>query len=335
MSRGGWFAKISAVVINKGMKVRYTLPATGVLQTGSDDPITLRDWSFQFEKDVTTGFISKLVVEISKVPSENWPTQTLVRQDPTAKIPRFPFETNKNVLRFSEIEPKLRNLEGILSVFGLERFEFGHLREEWIREEGDEIVGMLSGFSVQPGKREPLSPPLSSHQLARCIVASNTPETDALFLAYFRVAQSHFLDRLYIETIKFSYLCLESLFSNGKTKNKAILDEFKKNAELSKIVSSVLFESPTGLVRQFLSKHPDVASTSEVLTFFVQLRGRLQHANRHPALSWHPSNQREFEYEAGVIFTIAEEICFSRVKEKMKLVPTSPISPTDEKSAIS
>src|ERR1700720_2826627 len=113
------------------MRVRYTLPVHGTLRKETDEPIVLNDYRFEFVTDPLLGFIKELVVEISGIPNDQWPTLTAVEQDASAPIPRFPFETNKNTLRFSQIESHLRNLENYLSVFGFGGIEFSRLKEEW------------------------------------------------------------------------------------------------------------------------------------------------------------------------------------------------------------
>jgi hypothetical protein len=302
------------------MRVRYTLPVHGTLRKETDEPIVLNDYRFEFVTDPLLGFIKELVVEISGIPNDQWPTLTAVEQDASAPIPRFPFETNKNTLRFSQIESHLRNLENYLSVFGFGGIEFSRLKEEWLPDASDELAPMMQGFSIQKAELEPVFKPLSDEILARCIAASNSKEEETLHLAYFRVAQSNFSNEFYIEAFKFSYLCLECLFSNGQTKNGRVSEEFSKSQELCEHVRRLFLDNSYRPFEVLRLKYENLRATNDapdVLGFFVKLRGRLQHANLHPSQSWHPSKQTEFRNEAICIYNVAAEICFSRAIAKI------------------
>ncbi len=267
------------------MRVRYTLPVHGMLRKKTAKFIVLKEYRFEFVTDAESGFIKELVVEISKISKDQWPTLTQVEQDPNSSIPRFPFETNKKVLTFSQTALHLRNLESLLSIFGLGGIEFSRVKEEWLQDETDELSAMMQSFSFQKGEREPTCEPLSNEMLARCIVASSSNEEETLYLAYFRIAQSNFQNEFYIEAFKFSYLCLECLFSNGQTKNAGTLKEFLKSNELNDQARSLFLDNtfrPFNALRAKYKNLQNTKDTRDILGFFVTLRGRLQHANLHP-----------------------------------------------------
>jgi hypothetical protein len=144
-------------------------------------------------------------------------------------------------------------------------------------------------------------------------------------LAYFRVAQINFLSRLYIDAIKYSYLCLEELFANGKFKKHQTVIEFCKSSELEAAVQDLFFKNPTPEITLLRVRYPKLginAQIKDVYDFIVDLRGRLQHANQHPAMRWHPSMQRNFETEAICLFSLVDQICYGRTGRRLAEVQT-------------
>lgn len=238
------------------MRVRYTMPARGTLRFASQEPLELYDFTFHFQADASTGYVNKVTMEIANVPREHWPTITPVGQDPNAMMPRWPFETNKDALRFSAYEPHLINLEAYLSVFGLEAIEFHRLAEEWVRDPDDEMVSMEGGFSIGDRLVSPVCDPLSPMTLARCIAASKGPETDTLAIANFRVGQMQFQNGLYVEAIRHLYFCLEHEYADGQFNRRATVAAFCASKELSNITNELFFAN----------KHPQ----------FERLRGKYE-----------------------------------------------------------
>lgn len=304
------------------MKVRYTLPVHGVLRKATNDPLSLQQHTFRFEVIEGTDILKSLVVEISNIPKMNWPTLTKVEQDPAALIPRFPFERNKDAICFSETEPWLRNLESYLALFGLEGIDFDRLQEEWITEPSDDVVSMEQSFALDWKRPEGQFEPISNATLAHCIVASRAPEHETLFLAYFRLAQTHWFNRLYIEVIRYSYLCIESLFAEGKFKSTDVRKKLLESPELMTIVSDHFYKAKHGPFERIRGNYPSLraADPSGFVKFVIQIAGQLRHANKHPNLMWHPSQQHKFENEAACIFNVAEQICFARVIRKLNSV---------------
>jgi hypothetical protein len=184
----------------------------------------------------------------------------------------------------------------------------------------------MQSFSFQKAEPKPVSEPLSDEMLARCIVASNSKEQETLHLGYFRVAQSNFQNEFYVEVFKFSYLCLECIFSNGQTKTASVLREYSKSDELCGQVRRLFLDTTSQSFQALRTKYNKLRATNDprdILGFFVRLRGRLQHANLHPSQSWHPSKQNEFRNEAICIYNLVEEICFTQAMAKIKNVPTN------------
>ncbi|WP_046020509.1 hypothetical protein [Magnetospira sp. QH-2] len=296
------------------MKVAFTLPVTGTLRVQKDEPIQLYDWSFYFMADETTGFVNSLVIELSNIPKEKWPTLVTVEQDPNADIPQFPFSVNPDAFHFQMIEQQIINLESYLSVYGLEEIQFRHIDVRWISEEGDDLdEGLFAGFSMPPSEPESRYDPLNHLFLVKCIVASNSTGPEAAALAHYRVGASHYNNRRYIEAIRNLYLCIETLFANGKSKRDATLSEFRKSAILKNAIQGELLNSPSKSLAIILEKYPKISDhpgTEGILRFIYNLRGLVQHANGFTKGQWHPSRQQDFEHEAISLINIVDAICW-------------------------
>jgi hypothetical protein len=307
------------------MKVRYSFPVTGTLRHGCAGALKLHDWSFEFHVDPLSGFVDRLTVEIGKISKDNWPTLTDAKPDPNAKIPQFPFVINPTALRFSDIEPALVNLESILSVFGLEEVGFAERNEEWIPEDDSEMVSMHKGWSFSKRRPQILSEALSTEELARCIVAAGIESSETIALALFRVAQAELQADRFLETIRYSYFCIEHLFANGKSRQRATVEELSRSEELISTIRTLFFEEVHSSFEKIRSKYRDLQNATSpdgFIKFIVRQRGLVQHAGTYRAgRLWHPSRQRAYENEAICIFNVVEAICERIVREKLARVP--------------
>lgn len=306
------------------MRVRYSLPVRGTLRVVDGASIKFNDHTFRFETDKKSGYVVELIVELANVDKDHWPTISQVEQDSNTRIPRFPFEVNVNVLRFTTTEPYITNLEGYLSIFGLEAIGFEQLKEEWVPDSDDERTSMLSGYTVSRTRDEPIAEPLKDSDLARCIVAASKSDLETEALAFFRMGQLFFHDGLYVDSIKYLYLCIEHLFANRKTSKDKTLSEFRKHSELKSAIEALFFKAPHKPFERVRAKYQKRfynANADDFLEFFFHLRGATQHARQ--SIKWHPSRQRDFEDEALCMMHLVEEICISIVNRKLAAVPVS------------
>jgi hypothetical protein len=302
------------------MKVRYELPLKGTLRLTSTNPIDFENWRFEFQVDAETGFANRLIIEMLGIPRENWPTLSPAKHDPTALLPRFPFDVNPKTRRFAGIEPFVINLEGILSLHGLEAILFEEVSEKWVPESESEAVGMMSGYSLSPPQVRALAEPLDAIQLACCIVAARCPESETMALALFRAAQTHMQSRQFIYAIRCSYFCIEHLFANGKHGKRQTIEQFSKADELTSTIKALFFDGPHESFEKTKPKYKELkgaATPSDVLEFIFGLRGLVQHAGLYHTGRWHPSRQYAFQHEAICLFNVAELICDRIVTVKM------------------
>jgi hypothetical protein len=307
------------------MKVRYILPARGALRISDPQPIILNDWYFYFQVDDKTDYVNKIIIEIHNVPEENWPTLYHVEQDPSADIPRFPFEVNKSVLRFNEIRDKIVNLESILSVFGLWAIDYSSMEEKWESQEGDKESSIFSGWKCERNSNSSCAAPVGNNLISRCIIAAGSSTSDFVSIAHFRLGREHFENFRYIESIRHLFFFLEYEYGEGKYSKNDLKNKFMSSSELIKVINEEFNRDSDGSAKKITEKIKQTKGTvseEDFIDYIINLRGQIQHANVHTFKKWHPSRDEEFEYDAILLMNVVGSICYERVCKSMAAVPT-------------
>lgn len=307
------------------MKVRYTLPARGVLRISDAQPIVLHDWHFFFQVNEHTQFVDRIIVEIQNVPEENWPTLRTVEQDPDAKIPRFPFAVNEDAFKYNDIHDKIVALESVLSVFGLWAIDYSTMGEEWIPQEGDNQTSLMGGWKFGPRDNWDNAEPVDNGLLARCIIAAGAKPTNYVSAAHYRLGREHFENCRYLETIRHLFFFLEYEYGEGKYSKKDITKNFMASEELKQVLAEEIAREQNATLRRAWEKFKDANSevnVEAVIKYIVDLRGGIQHANKHTHKMWHPSRDEKFEHDAVFLMNVVGTICHSRVHQAMAEVPT-------------
>ena len=83
---------------------------------------------------------------------------------------------------------------------------FDQLNEEWLPGVDDELVGMWSAFSRQPGRITEMADPIAQDLIARSIVAAGNLDAETLSLAFFRVSQINLQNGLFVDCIRYYFL---------------------------------------------------------------------------------------------------------------------------------
>lgn len=296
------------------MKVRYTLPVRGTLQLLADGVARFPDFVVSLRANGETGFVESIEFEILNVPKERWPTLVPAKQDPNAKIPRFPFSVNPDVVSFRTLIPGVINLESLLGLHGLEEIELNRVKEEWLSEPGDEEIGLRQGWEQMASQRVAFAYPISNERLADLVVLSNVQEKETAALAHFRAGLSLFFETRYIDSIRYLYLCIEYLYANGNHKKKQTLAAFKESGKLAASIEHTLssVHAAQSALARLAKKYPALSgpvSPGAFLEWAFQLRGSIQHGNPNGPNQWHPSRQRDFEHECVLLLNVAHDIC--------------------------
>ena len=303
------------------------MPVSGMLRISETGIIDFPEMKIQFVPDLETGYVTSLILEISDVPKENWPTLEEVEQDPAVTRLQFPFRLNPNVLRFDRYVPEILNLESMLGLVGLESIDIAKTSEEWIIEPGDESVSMQSDLSSSRADHEPKHDPLTDKSLAYFVVAASGDEREIGGLALLRVASLFFRQERYIDAIRYAYLTIEYLYANGQQDRKGTVREFVKSQELSEALEVVM---KTQQVRNAMSniKKPHALldtplNPESIFRWIFSLRGSVQHAKQKGPNRWHPSRQVEYVNECIFLINVADEACWRIAQRRLANVSTS------------
>jgi hypothetical protein len=288
------------------MKVRYTIPVRGVLQVAFQAPVVLDSWAFSFHVN-DKRLVDRLIIELSDIPEEKWPFLIEVQQDPQAKIPRFPFDSNPKAVKFSDIRSQLVNFEGLLGFYGLYAFEFSEIAEEWIPESEEENEkSMFSGWSSSRPPCQSVSEPLTEADVCRLIVAANTDEESLLAFSHFRIGQEHLINGRYIEAIRHLFFVLEYEFGERKQTKAGLLENFVASRLLTKAIAETLINAEHKPFLALLKKYPSrKAEMESIINFFIDLRGQVQHTN-NGKFKWHPRDEEKFQNEAICLMNVVE-----------------------------
>jgi len=290
------------------MKCKYTFKVTGHLKPDRILPIASGDTVYEYSVD-TNGVLDKVYATV-EVPSPNdWPRQER-STDPSVKV-----HFNIPSPGFTQIRSSLRVVEGMLSIYGLDKIDVDNPGTEWLPANDDEKakLGLYSiSMSTQSLPIERV-PELQFDLFARPFLVGDAAEEVEVPLSFFRKGRIDIDENRYIEAIYDFYFMLETLYAEGKTKNYAVAEEFKKSSELLKCIEKVTTDVPSILTHKrelseaystkYAGKPPEVIAEE-----IVNLRGFLHHHSHSRKDIWHPEQHLRFEIDALFLYCVAMNV---------------------------
>ena len=148
--------------------------------------------------------------------------------------------------------------------------------------------------------------------LTRAIMAAekgNAPKFEAGLL---KMARTEMLQERYIDSFRYSFLLVESIFGDGKFKAAQLRDVFKANAGFVDIVANAVRErmppkhSRDSDTEILLSNSP---KPETVIDHIIRKRGFYFHGNVKRKNAWRPDEQEAAESLCLLSFSIANLIC--------------------------
>jgi hypothetical protein len=231
-------------------------------------------------------------------------------------------------------KPKtLRTLEGFLAVYGLEKIGLDETDISWVAESEEEKQRLrIPSFTFRFKKPDSVSLKLPFGVITQAIMGATETLDWEVPLNFFRKGKNDFLERRFIDAIHDFYFLLETLFANGKTKNKHVMAEFTKSSTLIALSAQVLKEGEMSVYRRskknlleiFRNKYSK-KSPEEYLKDIVKLRGFLHHHTIQNSKIWNPSLEYEYEMDAILIQELCFKVCISKV-EPLIYTPRRPPS---------
>jgi len=263
------------------------------------------------------GVITHISVTTGDVDKRSWP---IVREskEPGVKLdinipsePHYPF-----------ILQELRIIEGLLSIYGLEKIDYENFHVEWLpASEGEKKQLAMYRYSTSTNEIEDSQlRPLSFDLLARSIIGASLGHKSEVTLSFFRKGRIDVKKSRYIEAIYDFYFVIESAYGDGKFKKAQIVQSFMNSEELVSMIQESL-KDPGGIIRRerkFSQKFQDKfanKSVKQVVSEIVELRGFLHHHTVKRKDIWHPENHKEYEMEAIFLQELCFKIAFKALEE--------------------
>jgi hypothetical protein len=163
------------------------------------------------------------------------------------------------------------------------------------------------------GKKEyPL--PLPYDMLTRALMVAEDQEPPEFVSSLAAEARKSLIAGRYIDSFRFSFLLLESLFGGGKFKTIQLKQQFTASSELLGAISTALAEwvtHPSMKVSESLKLIETGPTAAQIAEHFVDMRGHYFHGNLAKPGAWHPGKQEEANALASlavaVVMVIASE----------------------------
>ena len=146
--------------------------------------------------------------------------------------------------------------------------------------------------------RAPQNPTIPYDMFTRSLMAAEhtpAPRFEATFVLMARAEMSR---ERFIDSFRYSFLLIESVYGEGKIKSKQLKDSLKANSEFSKIVAKALDERIRPRTRQGTDTEMMLsggAGVDDIIDHIVEKRGYYFHGNRKHRNLWQPHEQQTAE----------------------------------------
>ena len=161
--------------------------------------------------------------------------------------------------------------------------------------EDEEEQIQVKSFSTN---KEPPPLNLTYDYLTRALMAAETGEAPQFEATLLNAARSAMLKKSYIDSFRYSFLLIESLYGEGKFKNNQLKEALNSSSEFRLIVEKALAEPmapgrpQNSDTERLLSSSPSV---DEVIDHLVDKRGFYFHGNVKRKDAWQPHQQTTAE----------------------------------------
>jgi hypothetical protein len=251
-------------------------------------PIKTKNYTCFFENDDNKKITTHLNVQINDYKDD---------------LPEVQKKNNVTEFNFSSVEHKnIKNeliiLQGVFSLWGIDKIYYEEKDIDWIPE-NDEEKKALPFTGVKIGKNKKITE-VPFDLFAHSILCLEEIENYSMQLNFFRRGKIELHQEQYRESFIYFYLIIESLYGNGKYGEKQLKKEFGRSTELSKITEKIL-------KKQKIDK-----SINDYYSYIINKRGFLLHHSTKRSNIWHPENQIDLKNDAYTISFICLEILIDK-----------------------
>lgn len=288
------------------MRIRYRIPFTHKL-------IVPDHWEIPLQGGVCRLHEEDGVVRALEVVFDGQPTRLAPRLadgEEEGAIPTIQMQDANIAFVRVQLRDAMALLQGQFNV-GLD----WDVVETYYEPESDEEDRDIPIKNFKMGKHTPPTA-LSFDLLARAIICAETergPTFEATLSTSARVAMS---EKRYIDSFRYSFLLIESLYGNGKFRNADLKRTLAEDADFV-VAVDVGRRTTLGLPQLKQSDTSDLlqsGTVDEIIDHIVDKRGIYFHGNLKRRDAWRAERQDEAEALATLCAAIALHICFDAAK---------------------
>lgn len=298
------------------MKCRISYPVVGHLRFQKHIAVPHAGWEYGFVTD-KDGVVVRVGITISVPNKGDWPRasgspKSGVKLHLKAHPPGLPL-----------VRSRLLAMQGVLSLYGLERIDFRQEFYEWLPETPEEKAELeVYSFGMKVERSVESVPFCPLEIFIRSVLAVDGLNKSERWLNLFRRAHLRHQDGDYLDAVRCHYFILEGLFGGGKYRQKDVTPNM--------ISSNVLRKAFDEAVRDETPVRPEDAQAWEAARAFarkakyegwvrhvVALRGRLQHHGPVGPKSWHPEEQDALRGDAILLSMVNLQVLFEEIQPAM------------------
>lgn len=134
--------------------------------------------------------------------------------------------------------------------------------------------------------------------IAQAFFASESEDDPSFVTSFLQLAREGSLERRYIDSFRYCFLLVESLYGNGKFKTSQLVDAMMSHTEFKDLITRTINDFLTdnlhqgSVARELVESHRDAKTMIEYL---IDRRGHYFHGNIKRTDVWRPDQQEEAE----------------------------------------
>jgi hypothetical protein len=291
------------------MRCKFTFRVDGTLTLAENFPIETKFYRYEFIRE--QNLVTHLAVSLPVPNKSDWP-EVVPNPAPGVKL-----ELRVNTPHLPFVQLELRTLQGALAPYGVRAIDIEEPLVEWLPENEEERLQIgfnnYSRRSTRPDPNRFMSVPFDL--IARAVIATDKLMEFETPLNFFRRGCRDIEDRQYVDAIYDFYFVLETLFSNGKFKTSAVVEEFLGSRELCAAVDLLLtdpgpiFTMNKTILAEFARTYRPLGR-EKLIEKLVELRGFLHHHTLKRKGIWKPEWQKIYELDALLFQGVAYNVVF-------------------------
>lgn len=290
------------------MRAKLTYPAKASFHLDEHWPLGSDDLEIQF--DVEESRI-KAIVCIWPLGADDKPPTMRPLEEGQRGWGKIDF----HLVRRTEIEHRVRTIQGMLALYGTIDVDFERPTLEWLADSPEEERGIEIILSGKPPEIDPFKPEkLDFGLVARAVLGAPHLSKLEVALSFLRRGRRDLKERRYIEAIYNCFFVLETQFAAGLSNPREVAKRLKASAIVTGALEAIRaypIDPPRGFTTEeelavwdermrFLSR-PD----EDIIKELVDLRGTLHHHAARGPHTWHPDKGTAYRVPAHCLHDIA------------------------------